>query len=90
MRYLAEIALAILITIAADGGIYTYAFHERPQPLWVCGFRYVGQREKEAADARFESHAIGAAAIFVNGAVFTSICATLNRRRRDKEQLAGH
>jgi len=80
------IGLSVLFASGADAAIYAYALRERPPHLWCClgGGR---QREKEAADARFESHAVGATAIFVNGTACMAICATLFRRRREKERL---
>src|ERR1700683_5328839 len=66
MRSLVLLGLSVLFASGADAAIYAYALRERPPHLWCClgGGR---QREKEAADARFESHAVGATAIFVNG-----------------------
>jgi hypothetical protein len=89
MRYLAQIALAILLAIGADVAIYAYAARELPRPEWGSCLNPRDERETRAAAARFESHAIGASAMIVNGATFACICATLIRRRRDRERLAG-
>jgi hypothetical protein len=88
MKHVVPIALAVLFATGLDTALYAYVVRERPREFYLCA-RCAPTRTERRHAALFEQHGIFVSTMLVNGTAFACICATLVRRRRDKERLGG-